>query len=148
MPDTVRESILADLHTTLAAVSSLKSAQRWEQNGNDFTETPMVVIAPAPEEKEDGPSALTTCRLDVDIDLYVRHDKNEFAGSTDAYLNGLLGAIEAALMADHTRGGHAIDTEITGNSPFEVIEGQALAGLIISIRVHYRHQRTDPTAGG
>lgn len=147
----VRESILENIRTTLEAISiangytnDIASVQRWKQGGNNLRQVPCIVISAGPEEKTQGES-LITCRFDVNIEVWIRHDEVNLPGSTDTILNSLLGDIEKALMSDYKRGGYAVNTVISGNIPFETVEGNAYAGIIINTEVHYRHKIGDLT---
>lgn len=151
----VRENILENIKTTLETISiangyanNIASVQRWKQGGNSKRQIPTLIINAGPEDKEQEPNPLVTCRFLVNIDIWTRHDEATQPGSTDTYLNSLLGDIEKALMVDHTRGGNAQDTNISGNVPFETVEGQPFAGIIINVEILYRHKITDPSIVG
>jgi len=60
-------------------------------------------------------------------------------------LNRLQGDIKKAILQDSTRAGNAVDTDVLGTTPFETTEAQPYAGIIMEVRVRYRHLRTDPT---
>ena len=83
--------------------------------------------------------------FDVNVEVWIRHDEGTVPGSTDTILNSLLGDVEKALAIDETRGGNAVDTIITGCVPFETVEGQPYSGIILDIKIHYRHKRGDST---
>lgn len=148
MADTIREKILDNLQTTLQAitvaggyVNTIASVQKWAQSGNALAALPTIIINAGPEDRENRPGFITSCKLSVILDVYT-----VAATDTDAALNSLLGDITKALMADYTRGGYAVNTTIKSVIPFEAIEGQPYAGLIITVEIEYRHKLTDSTS--
>jgi len=151
MAKIVREKILEDIETTLKLISKangyendIASVQRWLQGGNSLREVPCIVISAGPEEKMQG-EQLINCRFTVNIEVWIRHDEDDVSGSTDTIINSLLGDVEKALFIDYTRGGLAVNTIVTGNLPFETVEGQAYAGIIIETEIQYRHKIGDLT---
>ena len=152
MENTIRELIPVNIKTTLEGITiandygnDIASVQRWEQSGNSLKLVPCTIINLAPEDREQRPGLKTSNSLTIMIDLWVIHDKTVYPGSTDSYLNNLLGDIEKSLMADGTRGGIAVNTKIIRVIPFESTQGQPYAGLIIEIKIEYRTNITDPT---
>jgi len=152
MSDSIRESILKNLKTTMQGITvangynyTIASVQRWESKGNNYQAVPCIVINSGPEDKEDGPEPQTTCRFTVFIEATHRQD-DDSTESSDSIMSKLLVDIEKALTADITRGNYAENTKILGNIPFEVIEGQPAFGIIINLEIMYRHKNSDPTA--
>ena len=150
----VRERILQDIETALGQISTangfgndVKSVQRWMQHGNSLYDTPCIIVAAGPEEQQSGPFPLVSCDLSVELTLWYRQPEDDTT-PTDSYLNSLLQDIIRALYADYTRGGLAQDTEIVSVLPFESIEGQPYAGLIIEVQVKYRFVRSNPEQAG
>ncbi|MCD6459406.1 hypothetical protein J7L67_01910 [bacterium] len=148
----IREKIMQNLVTTLEGITTgngynntINAVYRWEQTGNSLVDVPVIELNIAGEDTENSPNPYTTATLSVMIDLFVRHDKSNFSGSTDAYLITFLADITKALMTDNTRGGNAIDTVITGNSPFDIVDGQGFTGLTVIIDILYRYKIYDIT---
>ena len=148
---TIRERILANIKTTLEAitivngyVNTIASVQRWDKRGNPLRQVPCIVVNAGQEEKQMSPNPYFTCRLSIYLDIWIRQDEAD-ATATDVILSGILGDIEKALMIDNTRGGFAIDTNIKSNVPFETVEGQPHAGLTIELEVLYQHTQSDPS---
>ena len=148
---TIRERILANIKTTLDAitiingyVNTIASVQRWDKRGNALRQVPCIVVNAGQEEKQMSPNPYFTCRLSVYLDVWIRQDEAD-STATDIILSGILGDIEKALMIDNTRGGFAIDTNIKSNVPFETVEGQPHAGLTIELEVLYQHTQSDPS---
>ena len=153
MSETVRERIVEHIKTTLEGITvangynfdfSESTVQRWSMHGNSMVNLPMVIISPGNEEEKSEPLSFEECTLTVYLDIFYVTEENEPV-STDTYLNRLQGDIKKAILADHTRGGHAIDTNVLGTTPFETTEGQHFAGIIIELEIKYQHIRTDPT---
>lgn len=157
MPDTIREKIFLNLVTTLSGIvvangyeNDIASVERWNMNGNNKASVPAIIINSGPEKDSDSVAYnLTHCLLTVFLELWVRQNETEStATATDRLLNSLLGDIKKALQVDVTRGGVAVDTEITDIESFETIEGQQHAGLIITVEIEYRHIQTNPQVAG
>jgi len=151
MAGTIRENIFLDIVSTLEDISKdngynndIESVQRWRQKGNSLAKVPCIVVNAGPEDKKPEPNPLTTCELSIFIDVWIRDDSD----ATDSVLNSLFGDIETALTEDITRGGYAVETQILSAIPFESIEGQSYAGLIIELKIIYRHEQTDPETSG
>lgn len=151
MADTVKEAIMKNIKTTLEAIqagetynNTIKSVQRWQQKGNSLVLVPCIVINAGPEDRTDDPNPLTSCDFTVYIDVWTRDESD----STDSILNSLFGDIIKALTADITRGGNAVETHILSVVPFETIEGQPYAGIIVETLIKYRHEQTDPETSG
>jgi hypothetical protein len=152
--DIIRELILKNLQTTLAAITAgevyantIASVQRWSQRGQTFSAMPTIIINAGPEEKKPEPNPLATCTFNVYIDIWTNHEESD-TRSSDEILNSLLGDVEKALIADITRGGYAIDTNINRNYPFQAIEGMPSIGISIEIEIIYQHQQNDPAIAG
>ena len=62
------------------------------------------------------------------------------------FFEGLGKATGMGVARGGARAGNAVDTDVLGTTPFETTEAQPYAGIIMEVRVRYRHLRTDPTA--
>jgi hypothetical protein len=152
--ETVRERILQNIKTVLESVTIANgynfdftpaTVQRWSMHGNRMVDMPMVVISPGDEDESSMPNPFEECLLTLYLDIFFVNDENDPV-PTDTYLNRLQGDIKKAVLQDPTRGGEAVDTDVLGTTPFETTEAQPYAGIIMEVRVRYRHLRTDPTA--
>ncbi len=155
MPTTVRENIIANIKTTLEGISiangydnDIANVQRWMQGGNNLRQVPCIILSAGSEIKTQEVHPVTTCKLDIIIDVWIRHDEATDPRTTDAILNSFLGDVERAMMADIYRGGNAKNTIITGNMAFESTEGQPYAGIILETEILYRHLATNPKEVG
>ena len=151
---TIREQILENIKSTLETIrvangyaNDIASVQRWLQKGNTFRLIPCIIINAGPEEIEQTPNPLVTCKFTVYLDVFVRQEETDTI-STDALLNSLLGDIEKALMVDYTRAGLAENTNIKSNMTFEAVEGQPNAGIVVELEIIYQHLITDPEQSG
>ncbi|MBI5050538.1 MAG: hypothetical protein HZC11_06665 [Nitrospirae bacterium] len=151
--ETIRERILANIKTTLEGITqgngynfdfASQTVQRWSMHGNTPVDIPMIIITPGDELEEPSVHPFSECTLSIFLSVFYINDKND-AVPTDTYLNRLQGDIKKVVLLDHTRGGEAIDTDIVSTSPFVTTEGQHYAGLVIELKVKYRHLRNDPT---
>ena len=154
LPETVRERILDNIRKTLVEISTRagyyfdfneKTVQRWSMHGNRMIDLPMVVISPGDEEETSLLNGFEECVMSVYLDVFFINDENDEEFATDTYLSRLQGDIKKAIFIDYTRGGNAIDTDIAGTTPFETTEGQHYAGIIVELKIRYRHKRNNPT---
>ena len=151
MSTSIRENILAELKTTLEAITvahgyanTIASVQRWNQRGNPLALVPCIVVNSGQEEKKPEPNPQATCKFTIYLDVWYRQDDDETRPS-DQIISSLLADVEKALMVDPTRGGNAEDTNILNNTPFETLEGQPSFGIIVELEIIYKHKLTDPT---
>jgi hypothetical protein len=152
--ESIRERILQNIKTVLEGVTIANgynfdftpaTVQRWSMHGNRMVDMPMVVISPGDEDESSLPNPFEECLLTLYLDIFFVNEENDPV-PTDTYLNRLQGDIKKAILQDSTRAGNAVDTDVLGTTPFETTEAQPYAGIIIEVRVRYRHLRTDPTA--
>ena len=152
--ETIRERILQNIKTVLEGVTIANgynfdftpaTVQRWSMHGNRMVDMPMVVISPGDEDESSMPNPFEECLLTLYLDIFFVNDDNDPV-PTDTYLNRLQGDIKKAILQDSTRAGNAVDTDVLGTTPFETTEAQPYAGIIMEVRVRYRHLRTDPIA--
>jgi hypothetical protein len=150
----IRESILAELETTLNTIRTTGgynynvTAERWKRSGNPMAEAaegaPKVVIYAGPEDKEPGPDPQTSSKWSIILDCWMvlTEDSTELP---DTALNKLLLDIEKAIMIDYTRGGYAEFTQEVSVVPFTYTEGRAYFGVLITLDIQYKHRNTDPS---
>lgn len=152
MEKSLRGKIMDNILTSLEAVrgpatgynTELDRVARWEQDFNPLQYNACAVIYPDSEDKAMEPDPEATCSLNMFVLFFFRHDKERYDMSTDEALEFFLADIEKAIMQDHTRGGNAITTSMLGNEPFESVEGQPYAGIIIRFSILYEHNFKDP----
>jgi hypothetical protein len=146
----IRENILQNIKTTLEGITTVNgydytiaSVQRWNQKGNISKSVPFIIIHSGPEDKTPQPNPQATCKFSISLAVWTRQDDDATTAS-DETLSSLLAGVEKVLMVDPTRGGHAEDTNILSNIPFETVEGQPSFGIIVEIEIIYKHLLTDP----
>jgi|TARA_Y100000310_G_scaffold49260_1_gene45557 hypothetical protein len=163
--DSIKELILQDVETTLAAINgptatyfrtvnaveryTLKTKSTGEVTTNSFLVLPLIVIQAMEDEPlENQPGTLTERLMTIRLFLYISHDDagDDASKSSDQILNEFQHDIEVAIMADHTLGGNALATHVGPTIPFDTIEDDVpLIGIIIDLIVQYRHNYQDPS---
>lgn len=146
MMSSVREQIIAEIVTTLGAVTVAggynndlsgrvsRRLKHWEE----VSEWPQVMIAGGSE----GKSSLTTTYAQGDLEIIVRGYEHD-AEDPGTKLNALIQDVEKALMADPTRGALAnyttpirVDTDEGWLTPYGIFE--------FRFNVTYRYARGAP----
>lgn len=138
-----RESIAANLVTTLQAMTTPVQAKLVTREPFDFTKLsnaqfPAIMVQTSTETREDatigGADILREGSIDYQMIGYVK------ATSLDTARNQLVEAMENALDIDRTRGGYALDTQIVS---VETDEGSIdpIGGVIVTARVQYNFTR-------
>lgn len=85
---------------------------------------------------------LTECTLHIVIEFYY---KPKIGQSHSAELNRILAELQKAMLEDYGQGGHALNTEETGNQiDIDGIYAKIINGSI-NFDVMYRHAMFDPT---
>tara|TARA_R110000803_G_scaffold36946_5_gene79576 strand:+ start:241 stop:675 length:435 start_codon:yes stop_codon:yes gene_type:complete len=138
-----RESIADNLVTTLQAAISPVRISYVTREPFDFTKLssaqfPAILVRSADEDREDstigGSISQRMANINYEFICYVK-------GSViDSARNNIIEAIEEALDVDRSRGGFALDTQITS---VEIDEGSIdpVGGVIIKTRVLYSYTR-------
>ena len=88
-----------------------------------------------------GNAAMLAWRQPFALIAYVIASDSE-TSSLDARINEVRSDLEKALMADRTRGGYAIDTQILEPELFDF--DPATTGIIVMCEVFYRTREDDP----
>lgn len=152
MSDSIRELILENIKTTLQGITvaagynyTAATVERWQQKGNSTSLSPHIIIHSGPETKTPGPDPQTECDLSIIVEAGYRQDDTDTTVS-DTIVSRLLADIEKALTQDHTRGGYAEETKISGNIPFEYVDGQPRFGIMVQVEIKYAHKYSDPAA--
>lgn len=152
MTTTVRENILANLVATCQGITAangfhvtVAAAERFEVDGNDLVSLPACIISTLDQTKTGETNRSMEWDLQVRIDAHIVHNKALDSRSTDAVLTELAGDLYKAVMADRTRGGHAIWTTVDNMTDFDLVtdEGQ-MTGVMVSLTVQFRHAPGNP----
>jgi len=147
MADSIREKIMLNVKSTLEGITTLagyqvqvqKVVKDWALTNLNIDTYPTIIIIPDAEPKKQSPVEHYTCNLNLALECYVNAQSD-----ISSQVNILLADVEKALMADHTRGGFAIDTTLTGNNAFYSVVDTPRAGVIITIRIDYQHKYNSP----
>lgn len=146
MADSKRELILKNIKTSLEVITAANGynntltaaqVQRWNQHDNPKVTMPTMIINAGPEEFDPNPNPYYTSRFDVTIEIWHRQDERS-TDPTDELLGAALDDLLRAMLADVTRGGNAIDTNIVSATPFEVVKGAANCGIVTEFQIQYR----------
>ena len=151
MADSIRELIIKNIKTTLEGITTgavynntAASVQRFRQSGQSQVAFPMVIIREGAETSKDVPLGKITHHLIIDLLLIVVHDESSDARQSDEVMNSFLADVQKAMLADRTRGGHAVETNLQGSEPLDVEDAQRDIEQVVSFEVQYRHSATDP----
>lgn len=143
---TVRESIISNVVTTLAAINvptysmKVNLARRWNGNDFDINEFPAAVVVPSGESHEDGRLHLITSTMDIALHLVMR------SADWSTEMHKLLADARVALTADVTRGGKAMTTQILSDQIYDVSKtADPICSALVEVRVLYRTLYEDPT---
>ena len=117
---------------------------------NDFSDIPPVdgkVLIWQGDETPPGEEAIGTEEwLQEFLLIAIVIDSDAAATSIDTRLNQVRADIQKKLMADHTRGGNAVDTSFRGSWKFD--DGEGFSGITVNCVVHYRTQYLNPYTKG
>ena len=69
-------------------------------------------------------------------------DSDTSSDSVETRMSKVRDDIRKKLLADHTRGGYAIDTVMRPATPFD--DGEGFTGIIVEVAVYYRTDYDDP----
>jgi len=138
-----RESIASNIVTTLQGATTPVAAKLVTREPFDFTELsntqfPAILIQTTTEDRADatiGDSQITReSTISYQLVGYVK------STTIDTARNQLIEMIEEALDTDRTRGGFALDTQITS---IETDEGSIspVGGIIVTVEVMYNFTR-------
>lgn len=148
---TVRDRIIENLVTALEGISiasgydfNIGVVTRYRRAPEQLGSLPAIVLQELNEAKEREPNAGKQCELELGLEVWtetIENDDNSFAQR----VNELIKNVEAAAELDTTRGGLAADTVVIGNETYLSSESQAHGGVLLTVRISYRHALGDPT---
>jgi len=139
----IRESIAGNIVTTLSAATTPSNIKYVTREPFDFdklsnAQFPAILVRTAGEDREDstlgGSMSQRMGSIDYEVVGYAK------AKLIDTARNNLIETIEEALDVDRSRGGYAIDTQITS---IETDDGSIdpIGGVIITVRCTYQFTR-------
>ena len=151
MADPLDEKIAQNLKTTLETITraagynqTVAEVHRLTAlDGFDMTHLHVVMVEEAPErEREGAPAGCFAWRKTFSIVCCVRPSDDD-ESPIDAQLNRFAADVVKAVMADRTRGGFAIETDVL--DPIDVTDKDGVVeGRVVPVEVTYRHLDTDP----
>lgn len=139
----VRESIAANLVTTLQAITSpitIKYVTRepFEFDKLSNAQYPAILVRTTNESRGDstvgGASSQRLSTIDYELVCYVK------GTGLDTARNQIVEAIEEKLDVDRSRGGYALDTQMTS---VDTDDGSIapIGGVILTVRCEYQYTR-------
>ncbi len=139
----VREDIAGNIVTVLKAATTPSKFKLVTREPFDFdklsnAQFPAVLVRSANESREDttlgGSMSQRMAVTEYDLVCFVK------ANNIDTARNKAIETVEEALETDRTRGGKAIDTQITA---IEVDDGSIdpVGGVIITLQISYSYTR-------
>lgn len=138
----------------LDAVNSVKTANGYfqsltakrpkKQDFSDYSPADgiVLVVQSDPVEVESSASGTRQWRVAFVCEAMVI-DSDFDQPPVDTRMNRIASDLTKALLADHTRGGLAIDTTAMATTKFD--DGAGSVGIACPFEVHYRHKIDDPT---
>lgn len=159
---TKAQNILQNVHDTLEAIqggSSFVTAVKavyghdkpyFEPQSSEDKDRPYINIGMPSDELTEEANAKVIKRMSLPVEGVVTYDPQDPKASRAA-AQDLMGDIEKALAADHTRGTYAIDTTVTAGSQPSMIETKIKGkpGCITTdqtVAIDFGHSRTDPSS--
>lgn len=144
----VRERISRNIKTTLEGITlaadypvQIYEVRRAAVSGWDLKNFPACVVGEPSEETSlqliGGTKYKKVMKITIEAWIQARGELGPEAHLIQA-------AIEKALMVDHTRGGYALDTRLTGCRVFAVDSQEPLGGVEMDVDVTYRQDFFNP----
>lgn len=130
--DTLRDSVIQPIRIKMATREPFDFAKL------SNAQFPAVLVRTAGEDREDssigGSMGSRMASINYELVCFVK------AGIIDQARNNIIEAVEEGLEQDRTRGGYALDTQLTN---IEVDEGSIdpVGGVILTVRVIYEYTR-------
>lgn len=129
---TVRASILSDIDGSLRAISEIKQVEsgRWLDFQVEDVQLP-IAFATLQNDAPAGGGAVgyETFNVTAAIEVWC----------VDTDLETLIGAVHAAIMADLTQGGFAMNTHRESCTPYALDPVRGLTGFVMTFTILYRH---------
>ncbi len=150
MPTPLIESILDDVVTQCKTIdtdsdyyNTVLTVERISKSAFSRVNFPGIAVGCISESKSEGNFGQTFSTAEI---LVVVTDRVQIGSDGDEALSKLAADVEMAVMADHTRGGIAINTHVTKidrDWPLDRADNLWLVSL--TFQVDFRHSRTDPS---
>lgn len=142
----IKEQIVQKICGTIALIPWVKNVQRLKQAGIQFADVPFVIVTQGDDLLEAVQTRpWTTRRAEVVASIIFRQTDPLDLRSADEVLNGYGSDVEAAVMADRSVGGLAIEMKPPEWLEIEIESDVPHVGVAMRFGVVYRHLRNDPT---
>jgi len=156
MADTVKETILKNLVTTLAALDGTGGyttnfngrVYRMGLEGFDAAALPFAVVGEPDEVYDEELSQAGLQRIPTFMTVSISIWNHGLADGTTKLstdLSVILGEVIKAVLADRTRGGVAVMTSLISSTSIVDHASEPNGFLELSLRIHYRFLASDPT---
>ena len=128
---TVRSQILSNLKTTVSSVDAIRQVEagRWSEVDLKDLSLPAAFVIFGADEIATGPMGFESFWLSAVVEVWCKESDME----------DLIGAVHAAVLADITRGGSAINTVRDACAPFALDPSRSLAVFDLTFKILYRH---------
>jgi hypothetical protein len=141
----LRESIASNIVTVLRAATTPTNIRYVTREPFDFNKLsnaqfPAILVRTGTEQRQDstimGSGSKREGTIDYQLVCYLK------AQAIDTARNNMIETVEEALDLDRTRGGYAVDTQVTS---VEIDDGSIdpIGGVIITVEVMYSYTRGD-----
>lgn len=139
---TLDEKILSNLKTVLESVPGFSASTvfRFSQLGHAYDDVPCIDIVFGGADFIKCTNIYSDFDMTVHIDIFTR----DSSSNTDAVMSALTHDVIKAIMADPTRGGLALNTEIKKIEPFLTALGQPEVMRSIDLNIRYRINTKNP----
>uniref|UniRef100_A0A6M3IKK7 Tail protein n=1 Tax=viral metagenome TaxID=1070528 RepID=A0A6M3IKK7_9ZZZZ len=150
----IRERIEAQLLITVAAISGIGTARRWDMRGLTNQGPLDVFIVLGDDEVDEGAEGsigVTIKRAELYVGVAIQQSEDDTSEVTSVLRNRWIGRVQAAVMADTyvietgTSAKLAVDIRETGTGFADYMDGTADA--IAAFEVEYQHYSNDPCTG-
>ena len=147
--DTGRNSVVDNVRTTVEAIAagaSYRSTIAKVLLGGltpvNVYEFPCAVIIPLAAAHDDARLGMVMSRLELVVHLRAIDKPDESLAHTGLELmHDLVEDVRKALLVDHTRGGVAIDTHVTGDTVYPANSASPAYAADVNVSVDYRVSR-------
>jgi hypothetical protein len=142
------EQIAENVELTLRGIRLVNGYQhdveveRHKRDGNRIRDKLLVIYQDDPPKQDDTPQDSITWMQPFMVLCWAVESENS-TNSIDRRLNLLAADVEKIMLADHNRGGLALDT-ITRARHYITDTESAGEGILVHFDVQYRVERTDP----
>jgi hypothetical protein len=148
--ESIRERIGQHVDTTLAAITGvgdyhcrLEFIARSSGLPGNLIDLPAVHVTEGTETVSDGPLPFLTRMLALTLRGWIRKDDDDGLPLA-TWRNRLLQDLERALIADHTRGGLAINTRVAGTRILDDPDVDVVGAVELDLEILYRTKIGDP----